>query len=72
MDEALEALNEFMEGEDTLRIENDNLKRALEYVEERIDKEKDGCDQNIKQVVRIALGKEPKVKVTFSNLGKYF
>lgn len=44
------------------------LEKALEYTEENVIDDK----MNIKQVVRIALGKEPKRKVTFSNLGKYF
>lgn len=58
------------ETQASLKEENNKLRQALIYVEEHIKCEND--DWNIKQVVRIAIGKEPKIKVRFSNLGKYF
>lgn len=43
------------------------LVKALEYVL----KNTEDNDMNIRQVIRIALGIEPKIKVMFGNIGKY-
>lgn len=55
---------------EAMREERNRYKRALEYVEEHYQNNDDG--HKIKRVVRIALGLEPKRKIYYANLGKYF
>lgn len=59
---------EFLKELKDLTEQNAELVMALDYVERYCVDDK----HNIRQVARIALGKEPKIKVRYSNLGKYF